>query len=477
MSMKIQFLGAARQVTGSCHFLQAGGLRILVDCGLFQERSHRSRNWDPFPIDPASIDYLLLTHAHLDHCGRIPKLVREGLRCPILTTSPSQALVEIILEDAGEIQEEDARYKRKRHRKEGRTPPRPVEPLYTSKDVKAVLPLIRAVAYGEPVALNEEVSVIYREAGHILGSAMLEVRVIDNVASDPPVGRPRERTVVFSGDIGQWDQPIIHDPTLIEKADYVVMESTYGNRNHPDNAGVPEQLEKVINAAVEAGGNIVIPTFAVERAQDLLYHLGQLTREKRIPPLLIFLDSPMAVDVTEVFREHGSSMDEDAQAVIDSGGKLFKWPGVQLVRPTSESKAINRIKGSCIILAGSGMCTAGRIKHHLINNISRPQSTILFVGYQPPGTLGHEIVKGSKSVRIHGKSREVRARIEQISGCSAHADQSDLLRWIAGFQSPIRRVFLVHDEEEAALALSRRIGDNHGYSVEVPEYQSAWTLD
>ncbi|MCP4246259.1 MAG: MBL fold metallo-hydrolase [bacterium] len=466
--MKLRFLGATRQVTGSCYLLEAGGLRLLIDCGLFQEREFQGRNWEPSPASPQTVDALLLTHAHLDHSGLIPKLVRDGFAGRILTTAASKELAAIILTDAGKIQEEDAAYKRKRHKKAGHTPPRPVVPLYTAEDVEAALPLFEAVRYDEIVQLNANVSVTYRDAGHILGSALLEIEVREN---------KRTRTIVFSGDVGQRDKPIIRDPTPVDRADYVIMESTYGGRDHGPNGEVQDQMAEVINQAVEAGGNIVIPTFAVERAQELIYHLGELRRDKRIPHLMIFLDSPMAVNVTDVFRRHREYLDEEAMEVIESGNRLFKFPGLTLVRSKAESKAINRIRGTCIILSASGMCTAGRIKHHLAKNISRPESIVVFVGYQARGTLGRLLVDGRTEVRIHGRQHEVRARVTQIHGFSAHADQGGLLEWLGALESPPQRVFLTHGEEQAANALADAIRGKWSWPVDVPEYRSEYELD
>jgi len=466
--MKVRFLGAVRQVTGSRYLLETGDLRILVDCGLFQERAFLGRNWEPFAVPPDTVDYLLLTHAHLDHSGLIPKLVGAGFTGPILTTGASIDLAEIILKDAGHIQEEDAAYKRKRHQREGRTGPYPVVPLYTGDDVQAALPLFERVRYNQPKHLNDRVTVTYHDAGHILGSAMLELTVREN---------GKTRTVVFSGDIGQCDKPIIRDPSVFEQADYVVMESTYGGRDHQPTRDVDDQLCDIINTTVDAGGNIVIPTFAVERAQELVYDIGRLVREDRIPNLMIFLDSPMAVDATEVFRRHRECLDDEAMEILESGYRLFKFPGFKPVRSTSESKAINRIRGSCIIMSTSGMCTAGRIKHHLVNNISRPESTIVFVGYQAGGTLGRELANGKSPVRIHGQQREVRARITQIHGLSAHADQGALLRWLGHLESPPRCVFLSHGEEEGANHLAGEIRSRWGWAVQVPSYRDQYDLD
>jgi metallo-beta-lactamase family protein len=466
--MKVQFLGAVRQVTGSRYLLETGGLRLLIDCGYYQERDYLARNWEPPPVDPASIDYLLLTHAHLDHCGLIPKFVGEGFGGTILTTAATKDLAEIIMFDAAHIQEEDAAYKRKRHEREGRKGPYPVRPLYTADDVRATLPLFKTVRYDQPTRLNDGVSVSYHDAGHILGSAMLELNVRSNGEA---------RTVVFSGDIGQWDKPIVRDPSVFERADYIVMESTYGGRNHDETRAVDDQLCDVINATVTAGGNVVIPTFAVERAQELMYHISRLTEDRRIPQLIAFLDSPMAADVTEVFRQHRDCMDEEAQALLRSGNRLMQFPGCNFTRTTGESKAINRIKGSCIIMATSGMCTAGRIKHHLANNVGRPESSLVFIGFQARGTLGRQFVEGKKQVRIHGQQHEVKARVVQIHGFSAHADQSGLLRWLGALKEAPRRVFLTHGEEDAALTLADMVRQRWNWDVVVPEYQNEHELD
>ena len=466
--MRLRFLGATRQVTGSRYLLEVSGLRLLVDCGLFQEREYLGRNWEPSPVSPGTIDYILLTHAHLDHSGLIPKLVREGFEQAILTTEASKDLAKIVLRDSARIQEEDAAFKRKRHARERRKGPYPVVPLYTAQDVEAALPLFRGVAYDEGVSLNERVSVSFRDAGHILGSAMLELNVRLNGEA---------RTVVFSGDVGQWDKPLIRDPTVFERADYVVMESTYGGRDHDPAGEIDDQLCEIINAAVGAGGNIVIPTFALERAQELMYHIRRLVLEDRIPNLMVFLDSPMAVAVSQVFQRHRECMDEEALRIVSGDGSLFRFPGLQFVGDSSESKAINRIRGSCIIMAGSGMCTGGRIKHHLANNISRPQSTVVFVGYQARGTLGRQIVEGSRVVRIHGQKRKVRARIAQVHGLSAHTDRRGLLRWLGHLKTTPGQVFLTHGDEDQSSELARELRSKWGWQVTVPSYGEEHELE
>jgi len=454
-------------VTGSCFYLEIGDLRILVDCGIFQERAYLNRNWDPFPIAPSSLDYILLTHVHLDHAGLIPRLVRGGFKGKILMTTPSGALLPVVLLDSAKIQEEDARYKKRRHKKEGRKGPFPVVPLYTVEDAEKSLRLFEEIPYDLSTQLDQNVSVVFHDAGHILGSAMVELQIRLN---------QKFIRIVFSGDIGQKDKPLIKDPTVFDSADYVVMESTYGARDHNDTEPVETQLEKYILSTVKAGGNIVIPTFAIERAQELLYHLSRLVRLNRIPYLMMFLDSPMALDITDVFLQNKVEMDAETLELFREGESPFRFPGLRFVRPTQESKAINQIRGSCVIMAGSGMCTGGRVKHHLVNNISRPESTILFVGYQARGTLGRLIVDGRQDVRIHGKTYRVRAQIAQIEGFSAHADRSGLYDWLSGLSSPPKKVFLVHGEMEGAKSLRDKIVKTKGWKVDIPEYKKVYEI-
>lgn len=466
--VRIQFLGASRQVTGSRYLLEVDKLRLLVDCGLFQERDYRERNWAPFPVDPEKLDYILLTHCHLDHAGLLPKVVREGFNQTVFTTSPSLDLLKIVLLDSARIQEEDAAYKKKRHKKEGRKGRFPEVPLYTVADAEECLSLIHTINYQEEISLGEGVSAVFHDAGHILGAAMIEVNIQGNNGS---------RKVIFSGDIGQWDKPLMKDPSVFQSADYVVMESTYGDRNHEDLVGIEDKLRRIINQTVKAGGNIIIPTFAIERAQELMFHLSRLVREDKIPFLMIFLDSPMAVDVTDVFLKQKEFLDEETLNLMQKGEPPFRFPGLKLVRTIGESKAINNIKGPCIIMAGSGMCTGGRVKHHLARNISKSESTILFVGFQARGTLGRHIVNGADEVRIHGKFHKVRARIEQIDGFSAHADRDDLMQWLGNLQSAPKKVFLTHGEEDAALALADSIRQKMDWQVSVPSYKEESELE
>jgi len=447
--------------------LEAGGLKLMVDCGLFQERKFLERNWAPSPVPPGEIDCLLLTHAHLDHCGLIPRLVHEGFAGEIVATRASAELAEIVLRDAGHLQEEDAAHKKRRHERERRKGRYPEVPLYTAKDAEDALPLFRRVGYGEAVELKEQVSVRFYDAGHILGSSMVEITAREN---------GQERRLIFSGDIGQWNKPLVRDPSLFERADYVVVESTYGDRNHKDEGDVEDQLCEVVNAAEEAGGNLIIPTFAIERAQELLYYLSRLIWEDRIPHLLVFLDSPMAVNATDVFLRHMDCLDEETHQVLRGHQHPFAFPGLRLVRTVEESKGINRIRGTCIIMAGSGMCTGGRIKHHLEHHISRPESTVLFVGYQARGTLGRQIIEGAEEVRIHGQKQRVRARIEEIHGFSAHADQEDLLRWLGTLKNPPRQLFVTHGDEDVSPVLAGKIEREWNWPVAVPEYRQAYEL-
>jgi metallo-beta-lactamase family protein len=466
--MKLAFFGAARQVTGSCYYVETNGLRILIDCGLYQERPYLERNWSPLPVPPEDIDFILLTHAHLDHSGLIPTVVRDGFAGTILTTAATADLLTIALMDAAKIQEEDAAYKKKRHQKEGRSGLPTEVPLYTTEDVQMTMPLVEEAAYDEARELGRGVSVRFRDAGHILGSAMIElsVGVKENV-----------RTIVFSGDIGQWGSPFVRDPSLFERADYIVMESTYGDRDHEDPGRVDDLLGGIIRDTAGAGGNVVIPTFAIERAQDLMFHLSRLVRAKAIPALPVYLDSPMAREVTQAFERHVEFLDEEARKLFASEEHPFRFPGLVIVRTPEESRAINTARGPAVIMAGSGMCTGGRIKHHLAHNITRPESTILFVGYQARETLGRQILEKAAQIRLLGQTVPVRARVAKINGFSAHADRKALGRWLDGFKTPPRRLFVTHGDEDVARTTAERIRQERGWTVEVPEYLEIWDLD
>ncbi len=460
--MKLQFLGAVRQVTGSKYYVESNGMRILVDCGMYQEHDFLERNWNPPPVRPRDIDVVLLTHAHIDHCGLLPKLVADGFHGKILATAPTCDLVDILLRDSAQIQAEDAEFKQKRHRKEGREGRYPAKPLYTLRDVERTLPLLESVAYHEPVRLGENASAVFHEAGHILGAAMVELIVQEHDIS---------RRVVFSGDLGMPGKPFVRSPDQLTEADWLVVESTYGDRDHADGGRIEDQLAAAINDTIRSRGKVIIPIFAVERAQELIYYLGRLVRSGRIPGIPVYLDSPMAAEVNKIFERFHEWFDPDLQRRLASGEMLLGFHGLTTIRTVDESKALNYKKGPAVIMATNGMCTAGRIKHHLAQYIDCPECLILFVGYQGAGTLGRQILDGRCDVRLHGRMRRVKAKIGWIEGFSGHADRSMLLSWLRHFAAPPQQVFVTHGEEEAALALAQQIRDEFHWNATVPEYQ------
>ncbi len=468
MRIRLTFLGAARCVTGSRFLVEANGQSILVDCGLYQEREFLYRNWEAFPFPPARIGTVLLTHAHLDHSGFLPRLVREGFAGRVVCTAATADISQIILRDSGKIQEQDAAYKKKRHQREGRRGPHPEVPLYTIEDAEATAPLFTPVDYGEEYPVGNGIVASFHDAGHVLGSAMVKLTVRQGDG---------ERTILFSGDVGRWGKPILKDPSVFRRADYVLVESTYGLRRIEHQENLAGELAEIVRSTAERGGNIVIPAFALERSQELLYYLNLVLARKEVPRLPVYVDSPMAVNITDVFERHPYLFDAEMLRLMHEKRSPFDFPGLQLVRTVEESQAINRLRGSAIIMAGSGMCTGGRIKFHLVTNITRPESTILFVGYQARGTLGREIVNGARSVRILGQHYPVRARIAELPGFSGHADRDGLLRWLGYLEQPPRHVFVVHGEEESATGFSRRLGEWPGWTASAPEYGTGVWLD
>ena len=468
MPMKLKFLGAAQNVTGSRHLLEANGAKILVDCGLYQERQFRQRNWEPFTVEPRSIDAVLLTHAHLDHCGLLPKLVKDGFRGKIYCTAATAEIAQIILLDSAKIQAEDARYKAKRHKKERRKGRFPAKPLYTVADAEACFPHFSPVRYKQPVEIGNGIEVSFHDAGHVLGSSIIKVRASAN---------GQERTILFSGDIGRPRRPIVHDPALIAEADYILVESTYGDRVHQGPTDTKKMIADVINSTKEAGGNIIVPSFALERAQELLYYINELLLADAIPPLKVFLDSPMAARITKVFQKHRELFDEEMTEFVEHNESPFKFPGLNMVGTSEQSKALNHMKGTIMVIAGSGMCTGGRVKHHLVNNIGNPLNTIMFVGYQAVGTLGRRIVDGEKEVRILGQDYRIKARVVRINGFSAHADRDELFKWLGGLKRPPRKVFVVHGESESARRFGDYLRQKTGWQVVVPAYQDEIVLD
>jgi metallo-beta-lactamase family protein len=467
-SLRLSFLGAAGGVTGSCYLVETEGRRIFVDCGMFQERGQSERNWKPFAVAPDRIDAVLLTHAHLDHCGLLPRLAREGFRGPIYCTAPTAEMGRIVMLDSARLQAEDAENKRKRHEREGRKGPYPAVPLYSEKDAQRASSLFRAVDLGRRVDMGDGVAAEFFEAGHILGSASIRLKTGSNGGS---------RTVHFSGDIGRWNKPILNDPAPRQPADYLVIESTYGDRVHEGEERIEGRLKDIVRSTVEAGGNLVIPSFAIERSQEVLFYLNTLLLANQIPHLLVFLDSPMATRVTEVFARHPAYLDEETHNLIRAHNSPFDIPGLVTTRSSEESKAINRVKGSVVIIAGAGMCTGGRIKHHLVRNVTRPESAVLFVGYQAEGTLGREIQGGAKQVRILGEILSVRAKIFSIEGFSGHADRNELLRWAGDSKPDPRRVFVTHGEPEASRSFSEFLKEKRGWEVSVPSTGEAVELD
>jgi metallo-beta-lactamase family protein len=464
--MILSFHGADQTVTGSCHLLECAGLKILVDCGLYQGgRELAEENEEAFGFEPSQIDLLLLTHAHLDHCGRIALLVKRGFRGEIVTTAATRELARLVMLDAAHLQEEEAEHARHRAYRRGHEVP---APLYTVTDAAASFDRFgRTAAYDVPVALAEGVTVRFIDAGHILGSASLVVEVQE---------RGETRRIVFSGDIGSPGHPVVGDPVPPPEADYVVMETTYGDRNHRRLEESVEELYRAIAETLDRGGNVIIPTFALERAQELLFFLREGIEKGRLPRWLpVFLDSPMAVSATEIMRRHPECFRGEARRVLEGGADPFAQPGLRLLRDASESIALGRLTGGAVIMAGSGMCTGGRVRHHLQHNLWREQSSVVFVGYAAPGTLARRIIDGADSVEIFGEKVRVRARIHTINGFSGHADQRELLSWHAAAGRP-RTTFLVHGEPDRGMGRMAELLEARGCRTARPARGERVTL-
>jgi metallo-beta-lactamase family protein len=461
--MKIAFHGADRGVTGSCHLVECAGTRLLIDCGLYQGgREIEEENAEPFGFDPETIDVLLLTHGHLDHCGRIPLLVKRGFRGEIITTAASRELARLVLLDSAHIQEEEAAHRNRRaERKHGN---HPVDPLYTTLDaLDSCDQFGRPAGYATPIDLSPGVRATFLDAGHILGSA--------NVLLELEEGGSRRR-VLFSGDLGSPGRPILRDPTPPPAVDVVVMETTYGDRIHRPLGPSVSELYEAISDTLHRGGNVIIPTFALERAQELLYYLREGVETGRLPPTTpVFLDSPMAISATEIFERHPECYDAETSELFREGNDPFHVPGLRFTRQAVESIALNRIHGGAIIMAGSGMCTGGRVRHHLRQHLGRPQSSVIFVGFAARGTLARRIIDGAQSVRIHGEQIPVRASIHTIGGFSAHADQAELLAWHE--QAAAAVTYLVHGDPEAMDEFARHL---EGTRVEMPEFEEEFEL-
>ncbi len=461
--LQLSFHGADRGVTGSCHLLECAGKRILIDCGLYQGgRELEEENAEPFGFDPAGIDFVLLTHAHLDHCGRLPLLVKRGFRGEIVATAATRELARLVMLDAAHLQEEEARHRAHGHHNKHAPA---IAPLYSTLDAFAVLDYFgRVAAYEKPFELAPGIRVTFYDAGHILGSASIFLEL---------EAHGRRRSVLFSGDLGNSGRPILRSPRTPARADVVVMETTYGDRLHKPFQPSVEEFYAVVDATFRRGGNVIIPTFALERAQELLYFLREAIDARRLPRATqVFLDSPMAISATEIFERHPECYEPAVAELFREGRDPFHVPGLHFTRETAESIAINRIAGGAIIMAGAGMCTGGRIKHHLQNNLAHAESSVVFVGYAAQGTLARKIIDGAKEVRIYGEDLPVRAQVHTINGFSAHADQAELLAWHRQAGTP-PRTFLVHGEEQAMAELARLLA---GTQVEMPELNQAFDL-
>lgn len=452
--MKIRFLGGTRTVTGSCFYILVNDLQILVDCGMYQGENADVINKTPFDIMPNNIDYLLLTHAHIDHSGLIPKLVKDGFKGKIITTSATADLTEIMLFDSAHIQEKDAEWLTKKALRAGRKAI--FKPLYTVEEVRAAIPFFERKLYGKIEHLGKGVKCRFVDAGHILGSSTLEIWYQDS---------PVEKKIVFSGDIGKKGNPIINDPQQIDAADYIVMESTYGNRLHKNMEDTLNELVEAIKETFKRGGNVLIPAFSVGRTQDILYTLNKLVRDKRLHNLNVYVDSPLAEDATKVYLAHPECFDEEAMKLFkDRKGGAIK---LHFTTKIQDSQKINSIKSGAVIIAGSGMCDGGRIRHHFKHNLWRPECCIIFSGFQAKGTLGRKIIEGAKTVHVLGEKIAVKAKIYTIGGFSAHADQNELLQWL-GALSNKPEVFIVHGEENVSLEFARIVKEKFGFTTYVP---------
>lgn len=457
--MKLTFCGGARTVTGSSFLLEAAGKKILIDCGMFQgAKKLRARNTGEYPYNPAEIDFIIITHSHIDHTGLIPRLVKDGFCGRVLSTPATKDLAKIMLPDSGHIQTMEAEWLTRKNMRAGKPP---VEPLYTVEDAEASLRFFDAIPYYQQYAISPEILLKFYDAGHILGSAIVELHVSENGT--------REK-LVFSGDLGKSNQPIIRDPDVVEEADYLIIEGTYGTREHELEAQKLEILQKVIHDTVNRQGNIVVPSFAVGRTQEILYYLSQLMRDFKIPNIPIYIDSPLAISATEIFSRHPECYDVQMRQLLHSGQDPFRFPEVIFTQTPQESQKINRIPGGAMIISASGMAEAGRIKHHLKHNLWRKESTILFVGYQAEGTLGRRILEGAKRVKVFGEEISVRAQVLAIDGFSAHADRSELMGWLNKFIRKPKQVILVHGEEDVLTQFSADIENELGLSTYIPNY-------
>ncbi len=465
MTARLSFHGAAGNVTGSRFLLAYDGKKYLIDCGLFQGiKSLRLKNWEPFPVSPAEIESVFLTHAHIDHTGYLPRFCKQGFSGSILCTQATAGLSRLMLRDSAHLQEEDARWANKK----GFSKHKPAQPLYTAEDAEKALKHFTPHYYGQDIDINDHLRLQFKDAGHILGSAFIDLQLN---SGDRPM------RLLFSGDIGSPCRPILHDPVQVYDTDYLVIESTYGDRLHsPEHKSAQEELARVINESVERGGILVIPSFAVERAQELLFYIRDLEERGSIPSIPVFLDSPLAIDATKVFEDMKSDYDFEAK-LLELEGKLILRPKqLFCTRDVNDSKELHQQREPAIIISASGMLEGGRILHHLEHRLSHAENTVLFVGYQAEGTRGRALLSGAQSIKIHGRQVPVRAVIENISGFSGHADYREILAWLMGFNRPPHTTFIVHGEPAASESLARHIQDMLGWNVVIPKLGQTFSL-
>ena len=469
--MKIQFCGASTGVTGSCHLITTEKHKILLDCGQFQGgKAQDALNYEEFPFDPAEIDFVILSHAHIDHCGRIPLLVKRGFKGDIYCTDATADLLDVMLKDSGYIHEKEAEWKNRKNERAGRAM---VEPLYTYNDAVDSLKFVKPVLYDQLVELNDQMKMVFNDAGHILGSAITELWITedDNVSK-----------LVFSGDLGVMDRPILRNPTIIKKADYVIMETTYGNRLHPKNSMDVKKLMDIIRKTAKRGGTTVIPSFAVGRTQELIYELNRVydsdsEYHKDFENIMVYVDSPMATTATEVFKKNAQVFDDETKEYIMKGDNPLDFKNLKFTRTSEESMWLNTDNEPKVIISASGMCEAGRIRHHLKHNLWNSKSSIIFVGYQAEGTLGKLLVEGAKEVTLFGEKIQVNAEIYNLEGFSGHADRDGLLAWLKGFQKEPKHIFLVHGEQQAKEDFAETVRKELRYDPVVVKGNSEFVLE
>ena len=469
--MKIKFCGASQGVTGSCHLITTDKHKILLDCGQFQGgKAVEKMNEEPFPFDPAQIEWVILSHAHIDHCGRLPLLVKRGFKGQIYCTDATADLLEVMLKDSAYIHEKDAQWQSKKNARTGKPP---VEPLYTIDDAEDALKLVRPVLYDQLIELAPEIRIVFNDAGHILGSAITELWITEGENTSK---------IVFSGDLGVTNRPILRDPVKIKKADYVIMETTYGNRLHPANATSIDELIHITLATVKRGGSVIIPSFAVGRTQELIYQFNMFYEQhpeyqSQLENVNVYIDSPMATTATEVFKRNAQVFDEKTKEYILSGDNPLDFKNLKFTRNTADSMMLNEDKSPKIIISASGMCEAGRIRHHLKHNLWDSRNSIVFVGYQAEGTLGRMLIEGAKEVKLFGETISVKAEIHNLEGFSGHADQKGLMDWLSGFRQQPEQIFLVHGELESKKDFARLVGDKLGFHPVVITENSEFELE